>query len=138
VHRNADLGLAHEQIICSKDERVSARRRRKENGTQRRFEMNDPVTDIKLMDHEADGIQELDNLLPRWWVWLFNLTIAFAVVYMVYYHVLGMGDLQAAEYQKEWKRGEELKSASIAKFEANIASLEPSTNAVLLAEGNRL
>ncbi len=100
--------------------------------------MNDPVTDIKLMDHEADGIQELDNLLPRWWVWLFNLTIAFAVLYMVYYHVLGMGDLQAAEYQKEWKRGEELKSASIAKFEANIASLEPSTNAVLLAEGNRL
>ena len=24
----------------------------------------------RLLDHDADGIQELDNLLPRWWVWL--------------------------------------------------------------------
>ena len=46
-----------------------------------------------LMSHEADGIRELDNLLPRWWVWLFNLTILFSVAYMLYYHVLNMGDL---------------------------------------------
>ena len=32
-----------------------------------------------LLDHEVDGIRELDNLLPRWWVWLFYLTTAFAV-----------------------------------------------------------
>ena len=49
-----------------------------------------------LLAHEADGIKELDNLLPRWWVWLFYLTTAFAVVYMLYYHVFKMGDLQAA------------------------------------------
>ena len=54
-------------------------------------EYNDPL----LMDHEADGIRELDNKLPRWWVWLFYFTIIFAAVYLVYYHVLGAGDLMA-------------------------------------------
>ena len=34
-------------------------------------DQNDPL----LLDHEADGIRELDNKLPRWWVWLFYLTI---------------------------------------------------------------
>jgi cytochrome c oxidase cbb3-type subunit 3 len=92
----------------------------------------------KLLHHEADGIKELDNLLPRWWVWLFNITIAFAAVYMVYFHVLGAGDLQAAEYKKEWDRGEAIKSASIAKFEADIANLKPSDDKSTLANGQQL
>ncbi len=100
--------------------------------------MNNNPTEGKLMDHEADGIKELDNLLPRWWVWLFNLSIAFAVVYLIYYHVAGAGDLQAAEYTKEWKRGEELKSAAIAKFESGIATLTPSTDKAVLGDGQRL
>ncbi len=100
--------------------------------------MNDNSPEVKVMDHEADGIKELDNLLPRWWVWLFNLTIAFAVVYMVYYHVVKAGDLSAAEYTKEWKRGEEVKHASIAKFEAGIASLTPSADKLVLADGHNL
>jgi len=92
----------------------------------------------KLLEHEADGIKELDNLLPGWWVWLFNLSIVFAVFYMVYYHVLHAGDLQAAEYTKEWQRGEEIKSAAIAKFESGLATLTPATNQVVLGEGHRL
>ena len=39
--------------------------------------------DPLLLDHEADGIRELDNKLPRWWVWLFYLTIIFAMVYKI-------------------------------------------------------
>jgi hypothetical protein len=50
--------------------------------------MNEP-NDPLLLDHEADGIKELDNNLPQWWVWLFYLTIAFAVIYMGYYHIIG-------------------------------------------------
>ena len=38
-----------------------------------------------LLDHNYDGIQELDHPLPRWWIWLFYLTIIFSVFYMVYY-----------------------------------------------------
>jgi cytochrome c oxidase cbb3-type subunit 3 len=57
--------------------------------------------DDKLLDHDYDGIKELDNDLPRWWVWLFILTIGWAFAYMVYYHVFGIGYLQADEYKQE-------------------------------------
>jgi cytochrome c oxidase cbb3-type subunit 3 len=55
----------------------------------------------KLLDHDYDGIKELDNDLPRWWVWLFYLTIIFAVLYMFYFHILGIGYLSADEYRQE-------------------------------------
>lgn len=54
-----------------------------------------------LMDHEYDGIQELDNRLPPWWLWGFYISIAFSVVYLFHYHVFGTGDLQMAEYNKD-------------------------------------
>ncbi len=93
--------------------------------------------DPLLMDHDADGIKELDNNLPRWWVWLFYLTILFGIIYMGYYHVLRAGDLQIAEYQKEWKQGEEIKAAATARFEASLSSLQPSKDAAILAQGHQ-
>jgi mono/diheme cytochrome c family protein len=54
-----------------------------------------------LFDHNYDGIQELDNDLPPWWLWLFYLTIIWGVLYLVHYHVIGTGDLSAEEYEKE-------------------------------------
>jgi cytochrome c oxidase cbb3-type subunit 3 len=97
--------------------------------------MNNDPKDRLLLDHEYDGIRELDNKLPRWWVWLFNLTILFAVVYLVYYHVLGKGKLMAAEYQDEMKIGNEIKARAITEFEKGMASLQPSPDPVVLAEG---
>jgi len=38
-----------------------------------------------LTDHNYDGIQELDNPLPRWWVYLFYATIVFGIGYFTYY-----------------------------------------------------
>lgn len=99
--------------------------------------MNDEFKDPLLMDHEADGIRELDNKLPRWWVYLFYGTIVFAVVYLLYYHVLGAGDLMAAQYDKEMKVGNELKARAMKKFEDEIARLEPSKEAVVLAGGKQ-
>jgi cytochrome c oxidase cbb3-type subunit 3 len=52
--------------------------------------MTDKKHDVPIAGHEYDGISELDNQLPRWWVWLFYLTIAFSAVYFAYY-VLGPG-----------------------------------------------
>ncbi len=96
--------------------------------------MND-IRDPLLLDHEADGIRELDNKLPRWWVWLFYLTIVFAAAYLSYYHVLGAGDLQAAEYRKEMEIGEKLKGAALAQFEESLGKMEPLSEPAVLAQG---
>jgi cytochrome c oxidase cbb3-type subunit 3 len=57
--------------------------------------------DSILLDHDYDGIKELDNNLPPWWKYGFYLTIVVAIVYLFNFHVLGTGDLQGKEYEKE-------------------------------------
>jgi cytochrome c oxidase cbb3-type subunit 3 len=61
-----------------------------------------PVEDEKqlLLDHDYDGIKELDNNLPPWWVYLFYACIIFAVVYLVRYEVMGAPD-QETELKNE-------------------------------------
>jgi cytochrome c oxidase cbb3-type subunit 3 len=95
---------------------------------------NDPKEPV-LLDHNYDGIQEFDNNLPRWWVWLFYITIVFSAVYLVYYHVAHAGPLQAGEYDNEMKAGAELKGAAMSRFEASIPTLTPATDAVVLDGG---
>ena len=41
----------------------------------------------RLLDHDYDGIRELDNDMPSWWLYLFYFTIAFAVIYLLYYNI---------------------------------------------------
>ena len=40
-----------------------------------------------LTDHMYDGIQEYDNPLPGWWVWLFVASFFFAILYWFYFHM---------------------------------------------------
>lgn len=98
--------------------------------------MNDSK-DPLLIDHEIDGIQELDNQLPRWWVWLFYLTIIFSAIYMVYYHVMKDGDIQAAEYRREMEKGEKIKAVALARFEQNIGTMQPGADQAVLAKGQQ-
>ena len=57
----------------------------------------------KLLEHSFDGIQEYDNPLPPWWVYLFVGTIIWAGLYLFYYTITGTGPGQAAEYTSEVK-----------------------------------
>ena len=68
--------------------------------------MTKPRTDEEalLLEHEYDGIRELDNQLPGWWLWLFYLTILFSVVYLTWYHVLDRGLSTQAQYEQEITR----------------------------------
>lgn len=43
----------------------------------------DEVTGVNTTGHEWDGIRELDNPLPRWWLWIFYATIVFAIGYWI-------------------------------------------------------
>ncbi len=88
-----------------------------------------------LLEHDYDGIRELDNKLPSWWVWLFNLSIIFAVIYLIYYHVVRDGRIMAAEYASEMAAGEQVKMRAVAEFESRMVSLQPSTEPGMLAEG---
>lgn len=65
------------------------------------IEKDDLTGDILLSGHDYDGIKELDNKLPKWWLWLFYITIIFAGVYLFRYHVLKTAPLQEEEYSTE-------------------------------------
>lgn len=59
----------------------------------------------KLSGHNYDGIEELDNSLPKWWINLFYLTILFSAGYVVYY-VLGDGPSLLKEYEIQKNKAE--------------------------------
>ena len=45
----------------------------------------DSVSGVETTGHEWEGIQELNNPAPRWWLWVFYVTIIWAVGYWVFY-----------------------------------------------------
>ncbi|MCX2718948.1 cbb3-type cytochrome c oxidase N-terminal domain-containing protein [Lentiprolixibacter aurantiacus] len=53
-----------------------------------------------ILDHNYDGIKELDNKLPPWWLYLFYATVIFGAVYLVRFHIIGDYD-QELEYEME-------------------------------------
>lgn len=102
--------------------------------------MNKEPQDPLLLDHEYDGIHELDNKLPRWWVWLFWGCNIFAVIYMSYYHVFARGDLaeqgqMVFEYSREMEIGNAMKAKAVAAFERDMGTLQPSADEEVLARG---
>ena len=53
-----------------------------------------------ILDHNYDGIKELDNNLPPWWIYGFYASIVFAAVYLLRYHVFS-GPTQIDELETE-------------------------------------
>jgi cytochrome c oxidase cbb3-type subunit 3 len=87
-----------------------------------------------LTDHDYDGIRELDNALPPWWKYGFYLTIVWAVVYMVYFHVTQSGPLSLGEYENQLAVAEEEMMA----YRAKAANLVDETNVVLLTSAEAM
>lgn len=86
-----------------------------------------------LMDHDYDGIKELDNNLPPWWVYLFYGCIGFAAVYLVRYELMG-GDNQEMELQKEIAQAK----IDIEKYKKTAPDLMDEKTVVLLTDASEL
>jgi len=92
-----------------------------------------------MLDHDYDGIKELDNVLPPWWVYLFYGTIIFAAVYLVRFHIIG-DYTQAEEFNKEGELAE-LEKSKLPKDAAEEVSYETVvvlTDATSLAKGKEI
>ncbi|MEH6344023.1 MAG: cytochrome-c oxidase, cbb3-type subunit III [Bermanella sp.] len=91
--------------------------------------------------HSFDGIDELDNPLPKWWMWFFWSTILFGVVYIFIYGVgnwTGFGNWSSiGQWEKEVAQAEEKYAPYYA--ELNKLSVEElATNKNALATGQRI
>lgn len=83
-----------------------------------------------MMDHNYDGIRELDNDLPPWWKYGFYISIVAAFIYLINFYVIKTGDLQKAEYDKS------IIAAKLAKeeYEKQNASNVNENNVTLLTD----
>ena len=75
--------------------------------------------DIDL-GHNYDGIHELDNRLPPWWLYGFYICIVFAVIYLYRYHVAQSAPLSKQEYEIAVAQGEAEKAAYLEKAANNV------------------
>lgn len=88
---------------------------------------------ILLLDHDYDGVKELDNNLPPWWVYLFYACIFFAVVYMVRFEILG-ADNQEMELKKEMAQAQ----IDIAEYQRTAPDLMDENSVTLLTDASAL
>jgi cytochrome c oxidase cbb3-type subunit 3 len=84
---------------------------------------------------EHDGIEEFDNQLPRWWVLLFQISIVFAVIYLLWFHVFGFGPGQEQKYEQKMEQARQAQEIRMAEMKANMDFSVPSTLPDVLAEG---
>ncbi|BDD11194.1 cytochrome c oxidase subunit III [Fulvitalea axinellae] len=89
-----------------------------------------------LLDHNYDGIKELDNHLPPWWTGLFYATIVFSGIYMAIYIVFDIKPTQEEEYLIEMKKGEE--EVRLAALSLNEDNAEETSDPADLADGEKV
>ncbi len=101
------------------------------------------TTDDNTTGHVWDGdLRELNNPLPRWWAWLFVITIAFSLVYLALYPGLGtfsgtLGWTSTGQHQAEVEKA----NVDVAPLYARFAAMQPediARDAKAMAIGERL
>lgn len=95
-----------------------------------------PMSEEKdiMLDHDYDGIHELDNHLPPWWIALFYAGIFAGVGYYGYFHLFNYGLSSAEEYQQEMVEGQ----LAVEKYLANQKNRVDESNVIVLAEAAAL
>ncbi len=86
-----------------------------------------------IIDHNYDGIKELDNKLPPWWVYLFYATILFGVIYLARFHVFNDYD-QDLEYEMEVAEAQ----AAIEEYRKTAKDLVDVNSVIMLTDASDL
>ncbi len=100
----------------------------------------DAEGNVETTGHAADGIEEYDNPLPRWWLQLYIGTIVFSLGYLVLYPGLGnfaglLGWTQEGQWEEEVARAEERFTPIFAQYEeVPIPELAEDDEAMQVAE----
>lgn len=94
-----------------------------------------PIKEESQIDlgHDYDGIRELDNRLPGWWLYGFYLCIIFAFIYLWRFHVAHTGLSSKEELQVALAQGEKDKEAYLKNAANNI---DENTVTLLTAEAD--
>jgi cytochrome c oxidase cbb3-type subunit 3 len=87
-----------------------------------------------ILDHDYDGIKELDNSLPPWWLYAFYISIVFAVIYLLRYHVFNTAPLMEEEYNMEVAEAQK----SIEEYKKNATDLIDVESVTLLTDASDL
>jgi cytochrome c oxidase cbb3-type subunit 3 len=93
------------------------------------------------LDHNYDGIKELDNHLPPWWRWLFIGSIVWGAVYLLAYHVFDYLPLSGTEYETQVALAEEQSRKAKAAKQGPVideTNVEYTDNEALLADGKSI
>ncbi len=103
--------------------------------------MGQDEKDKIIEGHEADGIQELDNGLPKWWLYGFYLTIVLGAIYLFYYHAWDGPDWNFLWYRQRGQVNEynaEMGGAPKAVGVKDFSAFKQRTDAASLAIGENI
>ena len=129
-------------ILPEKEKKVVAENKPVTNAWWDKFNKSVKIENEKdvQLDHDYDGIKELDNALPPWWLYGFYLTILFSVVYLYQYHVSKSAPLQVQELNNEFAaaklEAEEYAKTHPKKVDEN--TIEYAANADFISAGKTL
>ena len=129
-------------ILPEKEKKVVAENKPVTNAWWDKFNKSVKIENEKdvQLDHDYDGIKELDNALPPWWLYGLYLTILFSVVYLYQYHVSKSAPLQVQELNNEFAaaklEAEEYAKTHPKKVDEN--TIEYAANADFISAGKTL
>lgn len=81
----------------------------------------DQVSGVETTGHEWDGIRELNNPLPRWWLWIFYATIVYSIGYMIWFPAIPLLNGNTPGLSGETNRG---------KLQAELAAVAQEREAI--------